>query len=453
MRSSASSALVVLALVALAAASAFAAPAHPHTPLAGQALDGHKVYRITAQSDEQLRMLNSFVEMWDTYVDVWRDIRSVEHPVDIRVPESLQKQFVSFLDMIEVEHTVIVENVAELVQEQMDDIRARASSFVLSADNVHDDGWYSNYQTFENITAWLTTLQAKYPSLVTINIVGTTYEGRSLPAITISSNSTSGKPKPGIWIDAGIHAREWITTGTAVYMIGNLLEGYGVNANITAIVDAFDWTILPVFNADGYTYTWSNALDARMWRKTRSKNAGSLCVGTDPNRNWDFHWGEAGTSTNPCSDSYQGKSAFSEIEIKSVADYIKTKGTYVIYVDLHSYGQLWMSPWGYTDTKPADFNTQDAGSIAGVNAVVAAATTLPAAVFTHGTICSTIYPASGSSADWTYGVAGIVYSYGIELRDTGTYGFVLPASYIVPSGNEMLAGFIALAKYVATQLK
>lgn len=25
----------------------------------------------------------------------------------------------------------------------------------------------------------------------------------------------------------------------------------------------------------------------RMWRKTRSKNAGSMCRGVDPNRNWD----------------------------------------------------------------------------------------------------------------------------------------------------------------------
>ena len=30
---------------------------------------------------------------------------------------------------------------------------------------------------------------------------------------------------------------------------------------------------------------------------------GNLCVGTDPNRNWDFHWNEGGSSANSCSDS------------------------------------------------------------------------------------------------------------------------------------------------------
>lgn len=29
----------------------------------------------------------------------------------------------------------------------------------------------------------------------------------------------------------------------------------------------------------------------RMWRKTRSRIQGSLCVGADPNRNWDAGFG------------------------------------------------------------------------------------------------------------------------------------------------------------------
>ena len=34
----------------------------------------------------------------------------------------------------------------------------------------------------------------------------------------------------------------------------------------------------------------------RMWRKTRTPNIGSACIGTDGNRNWDFMWNN-GTST------------------------------------------------------------------------------------------------------------------------------------------------------------
>ena len=55
---------------------------------------------------------------------------------------------------------------------------------------------------------------------------------------------------------------------------------------------------------------------------------------------------------------------------------------------------------------------------------------------------------SGSSADWTYGKLGVEYSYGVELRDTGKYGFLLPENQIIPTGRETLDALIALATYV-----
>ena len=59
--------------------------------------------------------------------------------------------------------------------------------------------------------------------------------------------------------------------------------------------------------------------------------------------------------------------------------------------------------------------------------------------------------ASGSSADWAYARAEIIYSYGIELRDKGQFGFLLPAVQIVPSGQETLQALLALARYVNAQ--
>lgn len=43
--------------------------------------------------------------------------------------------------------------------------------------------------------------------------------------------------------------------------------------------------------------------------------------------------------------------------------------------------------------------------------------------------------ASGGTIDWTYN-QGIKYSFTFELRDTGRYGFLLPASQIVPTAQE-----------------
>lgn len=130
--------------------------------------------------------------------------------------------------------------------------------------------------------------------------------------------------------------------------------------------------------------------------------------------NWAFHWGEAGANSIACSDSYMGPSPASEPETASVQTYIcQNNATVKGYVNLHSYSQTWMSNWGYTDELPPDYQQQNELS----QAVVAAIKSVHGVEFDYGPIATAIYPASGSSADYTYGVCGVKYSYGAELRD------------------------------------
>merc|ERR1712166_1303575 len=197
-------------------------------------------------------------------------------------------------------------------------------------------------------------------------------------------------------MDGGIHAREWITTATMNWMLSNTLESYGSDETITSIVDGLNIYYAPVSNPDGYSYTWT---DDRMHRKTMMPNS--------------------------CRSSNIGHD-------------------FLGYINFHSYSQLWMSPWGYTSSTCKDFDVQNAAAKAAVDALEAVHGTR----FEYGPISTTIYPASGSSADYTYGVANVLFSYGVELRDTGRYGFVLPASEIVPSGEETFEGIKALAKYM-----
>jgi len=224
-------------------------------------------------------------------------------------------------------------------------------------------------------------------------------------------------------------------------MLGHILSDYATDPAVAKLVDSLEIYVLPIFNTDGYAYTWNGD---RMWRKTRRPNAGSTCVGTDPNRNWDFQWNGAGVSRNPCSEAYNGPAAFSEIEVKTVALYVKNAGNIQGYIDFHSYSQLWMSPWGYTDALPKDYTAQNSLSAKCVSALRAVHGTQ----FAYGPISTTIYPASGSSADYTYGAGNVLYSYGVELRDTGQYGFLLPPSQIVPSGEETYAALKVWASTV-----
>lgn len=53
---------------------------------------------------------------------------------------------------------------------------------------------------------------------------------------------------------------------------------------------------------------------------------------------------------------------------------------------------------------------------------------------------------SGGSKDYTYGVLKIKYSFALELRDRGKYGFLLPANQIIPTAQEAFQGIKAMAK-------
>ena len=55
-------------------------------------------------------------------------------------------------------------------------------------------------------------------------------------------------------------------------------------------------------------------------------------------------------------------------------------------------------------------------------------------------------PNSGSSADWTYVKLGIKLSFGVELRDTGTFGFLLPENQIIPTAEENFAAMKVFAQ-------
>lgn len=63
-----------------------------------------------------------------------------------------------------------------------------------------------------------------------------------------------------------------------------------------------------------------------------------------------------------------------------------------------------------------------------------------------GPAANTLYPAAGGSDDWAKGVVGMKYSYTIELRDQGRYGFILPASFIQPTAKEALAATKVIAE-------
>ena len=127
-------------------------------------------------------------------------------------------------------------------------------------------------------------------------------------------------PKKTIVLHAGTHAREWICPTTVINFAKMIVEDAregGANAKYTTDIT---WYITINTNPDGYVKSHN---ENRMWRKTTNTNTPGPCTGVDPNRNFDANWSGPGASSNPCSDTYYGTSAFSEIETQAMADFLQ----------------------------------------------------------------------------------------------------------------------------------
>jgi len=118
--------------------------------------------------------------------------------------------------------------------------------------------FWNSYQRLSNIFKFLSTIQSQYSSISGVETIGKSYAGNDLRLIRVGVNQAK-KNKPVIWIDSGIHAREWIGPAFTTYFIQQLVDGYSSNnADIKPLLEKFDFYILPVVNPDGYEYTHTN---------------------------------------------------------------------------------------------------------------------------------------------------------------------------------------------------
>ncbi|XP_047027562.1 carboxypeptidase B-like [Helicoverpa zea] len=303
---------------------------------------------------------------------------------------------------------------------------------------------YDNYQQIEAIDDYLDYIGATYPDVATVVTAANSFEGRPIKYVKISTTNFEDHSKPVIFIDGGIHAREWISPPTVTWAIHKLVE----DVTERDLLDNFDWILLPVVNPDGYKFTFTNS---RFWRKTRSTDQhvlSGICPGVDGNRNYDFFWNTVGTSNTPCSDVYAGSKAFSEVETRVVRDILHEHlARMAMYITMHSFGSMILYPWGH------DGSLSHNGL--GLHTVgVAMATAINQNSLSHfrsyvvGNSALVLnYPAAGASEDYAHQI-GVPFSYTFELPGLSNtlLGFNLNPRYIQQVCNETWQGLIVGAR-------
>ncbi|KAG7191185.1 hypothetical protein KM043_013980 [Ampulex compressa] len=380
--------------------------------------ENYEVFRVVPASEKQVTALRQ-LDNTDG-ISFWIETSYVNQPVDIMVAPHKLPEFQEIMKEIGLSYETYIENVQSLIDNEQSPEKS-------------DEFNFSSYHTLDQIYEYLDSLAVAYPDKVQVVVGGKTYEGRQIKGVKV----TFAKDNPGIFIEGGIHAREWISPATVLYLLNAILTSH-IPA-VRELAESHNWYFFPSFNPDGYVYTHTTN---RLWRKTR-KPYTYLCYGTDPNRNWNYKWMQGGASRIPCAETYAGPTPFSDIETKTMSEFIKAhKDEFYAYISFHSYSQLLLFPYGHTKDHLENYDELYAIGKKATEALEKKHGTK----YVVGNIAETIYIATGSSVDYVKGLFGKPITYTYELRDRGAYGFLLPANQIIPTGEETLDSLVAMFK-------
>ncbi|MDG4821563.1 M14 family zinc carboxypeptidase [Asanoa sp. WMMD1127] len=237
-------------------------------------------------------------------------------------------------------------------------IRGKAASQVLREQAAA--GWeaFRPYDAPGGIRDELFATAARYPKLTEVVNFGKTHQGKTMTAVRVTKNAKNVRDgaRPATLYMGAQHAREWITVEMTRRLLHYVLDNYGKDPAITALVDKTELWFVPVANPDGYDYTFTP--DNRLWRKNLRDNDGDGQItsvdGVDPNRNFDYKWGydNEGSSPNPTSDTYRGPAPNSEPESRAL-DSLYRKIRPEFFINYHSAAELLLYGVGWQVSTPS----------------------------------------------------------------------------------------------------
>jgi carboxypeptidase T len=303
------------------------------------------------------------------------------------------------------------------------------------------------YHNYAELNTEVNAIVAQYPAIASKRVLGKTYEGRDIVAVKISDNVGTDESEPEVLYDANHHAREHLTVEMAVYLLHLYTDNYATDTRIRNVVNSREIWIVPSVNPDGSEYDVATG-SYRSWRKNRQPNSGSSYVGTDLNRNYGYKWGCCGGSSgSTSSETYRGTAAFSAPETRVIRDFVNSRvvgGVQQIKaaMDFHTYSELVLWPFGYTNSATATGMTVDQNSTFATLGRQMAATNR----YTPEQ-SSALYITDGDLLDWLWGTHKI-FAYTFEMYPTSSSGggFYPPASVITRETTRNKEAALLLAE-------
>lgn len=234
----------------------------------------------------------------------------------------------------------------------------------------------------DEIGTRLLTLQAEAPGVARAFSIGASRGGREIWAVLLSATPDAETDEPEIRIIGGIHGNECMGAELVLSVAEWLAGDYGVDPEVSRVLDGAQLVLVPLINPDGHDGWWSSRENAD---------------GVDLNRNMGFAWvglgGELGEGPEP----------FSEPETRALRD-LSQRQSFALGLSYHTRAEYVNGPWNYTPNHPPD------GALIQALGDAYAGDSGYEAIFGWDW-----YTITGDTNDWSLGTRG-TFEWTIELR-------------------------------------
>jgi murein tripeptide amidase MpaA len=111
---------------------------------------------------------------------------------------------------------------------------------------------FDRFYRYDELTEILQGWAQEHESLCRLESIGKSFEGRDIWLVTLTNSETGADlDKPGLMVEANIHALEVTGCTAALHLVDKLLRGYGSEPKITRCLDTRVMYVVPRLNPDG----------------------------------------------------------------------------------------------------------------------------------------------------------------------------------------------------------
>jgi hypothetical protein len=205
---------------------------------------------------------------------------------------------------------------------------------------------------------WYHGMSVQYPRILKETVIGRSVLGQPIMAYKLTANARRERDgsRPTVVYDSTQHAREWIATEVERRLFAYFLNNRNDPA-IARLIRTREMWFVPVWNPDGYDYTFESPA-SRLWRKNLHDNNADGQIadgdGVDTNRNFPYkwNWDLEGSSDDPADETFHGTAGASEPEVQAIRS-LEARVHPRFQLDYHSFAKLVLYPEGWQVETPS----------------------------------------------------------------------------------------------------